>query len=171
LLPNPKDNRNKLPDVTRKRLPAIDIPKNMTPDHYYGMNLLPGHRIGLGVKERYIAILSDLYVEGYLTEEEYDKRTDWVNAAQTSEQIEIAFMDLQQSLLQIKIKDYLKDIKPVKKTDKSVFIPAGIFYIIVIFMMVIDALNHTYWGVGILGAELLIATGLFAYQTGKRHGR
>lgn len=86
----------------------VDIPENMTAENYLGMKILPGHRIGWEYKQQHIGILSDLYAEGYLTEAEYDKRVEWVNAAQTSQQIGIAFMDLHSSLTKLRVNEYLK---------------------------------------------------------------
>lgn len=162
MLPNPKDDGKKLPDVTRRRLPSVDIPKDMTPEHYYGMNLLPGHRIGMEYKEGYIARLSELYIQGYLTEEEYDKRTSWVNAAQTSEQIEIAFLDLQSSLLGLKVQKYLSEKKPAEKRNvpKGFFIPAIFCYVVILFCITVNAITGADWGIGLLSAELLIFTAL-----------
>lgn len=168
MLPSPQDDEKKLPRVIQN----FPIPKDMTIEHYQGMNLLPGRRIGLGQKEQFIAKLSELYVEGYLTEEEYDKRTDWVNAAQTIEQIEVAFIDLQQALLAVKIKDYLRDSTPVKKdSSKAWLIGPVVLYTVIFLCMAIDALSGAYWGVGILGVELLAATAIIFYKQGKRSGR
>lgn len=170
MLPNPKDDGENFPLVTKK-IQGVSIPKDMTVEHYQGMNLLPGRRIGLGQKEQFIAKLAELYVEGYLTEEEYDKRTDWVNAAQTVEQIEVAFIDLQQALLSVKIKEYLRDNTVKKDSSKAWLIGPIVLYTVIFLCMAIDALNGAYWGVGILGVELLAATAIIFYKQGKRSGR
>lgn len=160
-------DKNLLP----RTMHSVNIPKDMTVEHVHEMNLLPGHRIGLEYKEGYIARLSELYVQGYLTEEEYDKRTDWVNAAQTSEQIEVAFLDLQSSLLGLKVKEYLADQTPVNNKSKArFFAPAILGYLIIFFCMSIDIAAGGYWAAAILGAELLIFSAIVTRKYRKMYG-
>lgn len=138
-----------------REVSRVDIPPNMTTDDYHQMNLRPGHRIGLEYKQKYINTLSDLYVEGYLTEEEYDKRTAWVNEAQTSEQVEIAFMDLQRSLALMKVKDYLKPETHKDNIKSTGLVPMFVFICAVfIFGVTLEAVAHVWFAAAILFAEL-----------------
>lgn len=76
----------------------VVIPKGMASDDYQDMNILPGNRIGWEHRQEHLHRLSDLYTLGYLTEEEYEKRVEWVNSAQTVEQVNIVFTDLRKTL-------------------------------------------------------------------------
>lgn len=133
------------------------------------MNLLPGHRIGLGQREQYIAKLSEAYIDGYLTEEEYDKRTDWVNSAQTIEQIEVAFHDLQQSLLNVKIKQYLdepgKELPNLAVPNFLFVIIAGVFS----FGITIESIAGSWIGALILFTEMILII-TFLYRAKRKHG-
>jgi hypothetical protein len=84
------------------------IPKGMTTDDYQTMNIIPGNRIGWETRQEHLHRLSDLYTLGYLTEEEYEKRVEWVNQAQTIEQVNIVFSDLRRTILSEKAAGYLK---------------------------------------------------------------
>lgn len=87
---------------------ASVIPKGMTSDDYQNMCILPGNRIGWQQKQEHLHQLSDLYTLGYLTEEEYDKRAEWVNNAQTIEQVNVVFTDLRKDILTTEAGGYLK---------------------------------------------------------------
>jgi len=105
-----------LPSSVGREFP---IPPNMDVEHYQGMKLVPGNRVGWEYKQTYIGKLAELFTEGYLSEEEYDKRVAWINDSQTSEQIDIAFSDLQQALMQMKVKEYLPPATPAAKMPKA----------------------------------------------------
>lgn len=144
-----------------REVSRVDIPPNMTTADYHQMNLRPGHRIGLEYKQKHLSALSDLYVEGFLTEEEYDKRVNWVNDAQTSEQVDIAFTDLQRALLKLKVDEYLQ---PEKKTGQK--IPSGIISLFMVisavflFGITVEAALGVWLAALILFAEFL---GLMLY--------
>lgn len=165
-----KDN-SKLP-VNRTRLPQVSIPKDMTPEHYQGMNLLPGNRVGEDYRQKYLDKLSELCVNGYITQDEFDRRAEWVNSAQTSEQVEIAFLDLQNALRAMTAKEYFqKDIRANReKLHKTWLIGPAFVYLVVVLCMVIDALSGAYIGVGILAGEMMVLTTILAYRWGKHHG-
>lgn len=93
--------------VEFNRAPSV-IPKGMTADNYQDMNILPGNRIGWEQKQEHLHRLSDLYTLGYLTEEEYEKRVEWVNNAQTIEQVNIVFTDLRKNILSAEADSYLQ---------------------------------------------------------------
>jgi hypothetical protein len=63
-------------------------------ERYQQMNLLPSARIGWETKQAYIGRLIEAHSNEYLTDDEYDARFKWVTAAQTEEQIKLAFKDL-----------------------------------------------------------------------------
>jgi hypothetical protein len=130
----------------------VDIPPGMTVEHYHGMNIASGHRIGWEYKQQYLAKLGELYAEGYLTEDEYDKRAEWVNEAKTSEQIDLAFLDLQKSLLSVKVNEYLKP-KEHKDTVGSA-IPVFMFMMFALCISV-EGIAGSWIGFFILLGELL----------------
>lgn len=127
-----KDKAN----IIMPRNPAVNVPvpDGMTTDSYKRMNLVAGHRVGWDYKQEYLAKLGEMYAEGYITEAEHDKRVEWVNAAQTSEQIDVAFSDLQRAMLDMKMKEYLPvetkrtaSHAPAPKIVLLYFLVTGIF--------------------------------------------
>lgn len=86
----------------------VAIPQGMTAGDYQNLNILPGNRIGWEQKQEHLHRLSDLYTLGYLTEEEYEKRMEWVNTAQTVEQVNIVFTDLRRNILTAEAGSYLE---------------------------------------------------------------
>jgi Domain of unknown function (DUF1707) len=85
VLPEPPIRRTQPSEVA---LPAIERQKLRE------MNLLDQTRIGYEQKQAYQDWLAQLAAEGYLTSEEYDARMEWLFAAQTEDQIKMAFRDL-----------------------------------------------------------------------------
>lgn len=114
--------------VDFNRVPVV-LPKGMTAEDYQNMNILPGNRIGWEKKQEHVHRLSDLYTLGYLTEEEYEKRTEWVNNAQTTEQVNIVFTDLRQKKMTLTAEadSYLKPAgKDSRRVSFWVFMVTGV---------------------------------------------
>ena len=128
------------------------IPKGMTAGDYQTMNILPGNRIGWQQKQDHLHRLSDLYTLGYLTEEEYEKRVEWVNNAQTIEQVNIVFADLHRNILTVEAGSYLKPVsaKDYWRVSFGVLIMAAVMVAMYTWLAVIQAWN----------AELILITGV-----------
>jgi hypothetical protein len=58
------------------------------------MNVLSTTRVGWEQKQKYIDWLAQMSAEGYLTEEEYTARMEFLQASRTEEEIKLAFSDL-----------------------------------------------------------------------------
>lgn len=58
------------------------------------MNMLPATRIGFEQRLAYQNWLAELASNGYLTTEEYEARSKWLDGAQTQAEMEAAFADL-----------------------------------------------------------------------------
>jgi hypothetical protein len=58
------------------------------------MNVLNTTRVGWEQKQKYIDWLAQMSAEGYLTEEEYNARMEWLQTSRTDEEIKLAFSDL-----------------------------------------------------------------------------
>lgn len=58
------------------------------------MNILPGQRISWETRGIFTDRLATFAAEGYLTEEEWEARRNWVLSAKTMEEAEVAFRDL-----------------------------------------------------------------------------
>lgn len=142
-------------DIILPRNPAMNIPMppNMGVENYQEMNLVAGHRVGWEYKQAYIHKLAELFAEGYLTEAEYDKRVEWVNAAQTSEQVDVVFADLQRSMLQMKMNEYLLPAEEKTRRWNSQATMLVIFYS---FLITLFAFSGIWVGIGVLTAELAI---------------
>lgn len=142
--------RDDLAKVDFSRAPVV-IPKGMTADNYQNMNILPGNRIGWEQKQEHLHRLSDLYTLGYLTEEEYEKRMEWVNNAQTIEQVNVVFTDLREKkILSTEAGSYLQ---PAAKDSRWVS-----FWV----FMVTGVMVTTYILLAMMGAwltELIIIFG------------
>lgn len=151
-----KDKAN----IIMPRNPAVNVPvpDGMTTDSYKEMNLVAGHRVGWDYKQEYLAKLGEMYAEGYITEAEHDKRVEWVNAAQTSEQIDVAFTDLQKAMLDMKMKEY-----SLPETAKKKFPPsraqAPFSYVWMIYMLIVGtilSLTGAWVGAGIFFTYFVI---------------
>jgi DUF1707 SHOCT-like domain len=141
------------------------IPPNMDVEHYQGMKLVPGHRVGWEYKQTYIGKLAELFAEGYLSEEEYDKRVAWVNDSQTSEQIDVVFTDLQNALMQMKVKEYLPAVNSESKLSKAWLTLPLFLYSVIILGMVTDAVTGFWSGTCIL----MVAFIFCIYQAAKMY--
>lgn len=64
------------------------------PDPQEELNLLPNVRVGWEKKEQYLHWLAKVASEGHLTSDEWDKRRQYIENAQTEREIKVAFTDL-----------------------------------------------------------------------------
>jgi hypothetical protein len=64
------------------------------PEDPRDMNVLSVQRIGWEKKEQYMHHLAKMASEGYLSDEEWDKRKQWIINAKTEVQVKLALNDL-----------------------------------------------------------------------------
>lgn len=80
------------------------------------MNLVSGTRVGWEEKQRYQHWLAELSAKGYLNNEEYEARMEWLEAAKTEDELKIVLHDLPRMPLS---KGYLTTINPQRKQRQT----------------------------------------------------
>ena len=133
-------------------------PEGMTVNDYQAMRILPGNRIGWETRQKHLYRLSDLYTLGYLTEEEYDKRVEWVNNAQTIEQVNIVFTDLAMSTLSEEASDYLRTGNSWAYENYQMASMHTWFITAMLTMAIADITEELWLAVLVLGIGVIVVT-------------
>lgn len=120
-------------------MPAIDRQKLRE------MNLLDQTRIGYEQKQAYQDWLARLSAEGYLTDEEYSARMDWLFAARTEEEMKLVFRDLPR-LKPMGMEPANPNLRPAKAKKKQSLSQsvtwAGTWFVFALILMVSSAVGH-----------------------------
>jgi hypothetical protein len=58
------------------------------------INLIRGTRVGFTTKQKYQDYLTEMAAQGHLTTEEYGARMEWIEAAQTEDELRVVLIDL-----------------------------------------------------------------------------
>lgn len=145
-------------DKDKRNLPArreMSIPPNMTAEDYQGMNLTEGQRISTDARLTYIEYIMKLAGAGYITPEEEEKRVNWIQDAQTREQAEIAFADLQESLLKLKVEQYSPSVTREYVSPPRLLLTPFLVMIIFTFGMISQALSGQWEFTAVFAAGLV----------------
>jgi hypothetical protein len=101
------------------------------------MNVLPTIRVGWEQKQKYTDWLAQMSAEGYLTEEEYHARMEFLQAARTEEEIKLAFADLPRlrPTGMEPVNPKLRTVVPLNKDNRAKQVGVGIFFELLIAIL------------------------------------
>lgn len=135
-----------------------EFPISVTDWEAAQLNILPTTRIGWETKQQYLHQLIDAYSNGYLDEDTFNNRKQWIEQALTKEQVELAVKDL--PVLRITGLELAPHLQPKKtKTRPDARMPFTLFTIDSVFAG-INALtgNPAFFVFTSLAALMLIIT-------------